>query len=340
MPAVALHQPAPRPRIGFAGVGWIGLNRLRALAADGVADLLCVTDASTEAAREAIRVCGEGVARICGSFEELLAQDLDGIVIATPSGLHAQQTIAALARGRAVFCQKPLARTADEAAQAVRCARERNRLLGVDFSYRTVAGVPAMAELVRSGALGDVYTVDLVFHNAYGPDKPWFYDIRQSGGGCVMDLGIHLVDLLLWILEYPPIEAVSSRLYANGKRLTQPTRELEDHAQAEITLGEGRGARLACSWRLSAGTDAIIEAAFYGTRGSAILRNVGGSFYDFTVEHCEGTSRRVLAEGPDNWGGRAACAWARQLVIDPSFDGASEHFVEVSAVLDAIYGRS
>jgi predicted dehydrogenase len=48
-----------------------------------------------------------------------------------------------------------------------------------------------------------VFAVDLVFHNAYGPDKPWFYDPELSGGGCVMDLGVHLVDLALWSLDFP-----------------------------------------------------------------------------------------------------------------------------------------
>src|SRR5512138_3737632 len=69
-------------------------------------------------------------------------------------------------------------------------------------------------DLVREGALGEVYAVNLVFHNAYGPDKPWFYDARLSGGGCVMDLGIHLVDLALWALGFPEVEVLASRLAA------------------------------------------------------------------------------------------------------------------------------
>jgi len=103
---------------------------------------------------------------------------------ATPSALHAPQTCQALEAGTAVFCQKPLARTADETRQVIRAARRADRILGVDLSYRFVDGVPQMRELVRSGELGTVFAADLVFHNAYGPDKPWFYDVRQSGGGC------------------------------------------------------------------------------------------------------------------------------------------------------------
>jgi predicted dehydrogenase len=329
-----------RPRIGFAGVGWIGLNRLKAVAAESLADIACITDVSSEATRRAmdeVAPHAPGV-RVAQSFEELLAEDLDGVVIATPSGLHAEQTVAALERGCAVFCQKPLARTAEEVARTIATARNCDRLLAVDFCYRMVAGVPQLVQLARSGALGEIFAADLVFHNAYGPDKPWFYDIEQSGGGCVMDLGIHLVDLLLLVLDYPPVREVRSRLHAAGRLLARPAVELEDHALAEVQFETGTTARLACSWRLSAGRDAIIEAAFYGTRGAVVLRNVGGSFYEFVVEHCQGTSRHTLAEGPDQWGGRPVNTWVRQLAVAPGFDATAERLHEVSMLIDAIYG--
>ena len=83
----------------------------------------------------------------------------------------------------------------------------------------------------------------------------------------------------------------------------------------------------------------MIEASFYGTRGSLLLRNVGGSFYEFTVEHCAGTRKRTLAAGPDEWGGRAVNAWARQLTAARGFDNDALRLQEVSDVIDAIYGR-
>jgi predicted dehydrogenase len=329
-----------RPRIGFAGVGWIGMNRLKAVAAEGAASIACITDLSSDAAREAISVVGAGEAtvRLARSFDDLLEEDLDGVVIATPSGLHAQQAIAALERGRAVFCQKPLAHTARETAGTIDVARRSDRLLAVDFCYRTVAGVSRMVELARSGVLGEIFAADLVFHNAYGPDKPWFYDLSQSGGGCVMDLGIHLIDLLLWVLDYPRVVDVRTRMHAAGKLLAQPISELEDHALAEVQFATGATARLVCSWRLSAGRDACIQAAFYGTRGAAVLRNVCGSFYEFVVEHCEGTSWHTLADGPDDWGGRAVNAWARQIAMSPRFDNSAERLYDVSVLVDALYG--
>jgi predicted dehydrogenase len=145
--------------------------------------------------------------------------------------------------------------------------------------------------------------------------------------------------MLLWALGDPEVVEVRSRLFGEGKPLAQPLSALEDYAAVELHLASGTVARLACSWRLPAGRDAVIEAAFYGTRGAAILRNVNGSFYEFTVEHCEGTRRRLLAGPPDDWGGRAVCAWARRVAEDAGFDSAADRLVSVSAVIDRIYGR-
>src|SRR5581483_6247789 len=144
--------PVTLPRLGFVGVGWIGRRRMGALARSGAAEVAAIVEPSEERARLA------------------LAE-------------------AALARGKAVFCQKPLGRTAREVARVVRAARRADRLLGVDLSYRYTEGMQRIAEALRAGEIGPVYAVELAFHNAYGPDRPWFYDARFSGGGCVMDLG-------------------------------------------------------------------------------------------------------------------------------------------------------
>ena len=218
----------------------------------------------------------------------------------------------------------------------VEAARAADRLLSVDFSYRFTAGMKAIADLIRGGELGQVFAVDLVFHNAYGPDKPWFYDRAQSGGGCVMDLGVHLVDLALWALGFPEVDAgVTSQLFAGGQPLAGDA--VEDFATASFTLAGGTVVRLACSWRLNAGRDAEIGAAFYGTSGGAALRNVGGSFYDFVAERYRGTATETLASPPEEWGGRAAADWAERLAHSRSFDPAAERLVDVARMLDRIY---
>jgi predicted dehydrogenase len=186
-------------------------------------------------------------------------------------------------------------------------------------------------EVVASGAIGEVFAVDLVFHNAYGPDRPWFGDPALSGGGCLIDVGIHLADLALWTLGFPEVLRVTTRLHGEP---------LERYAAVQAELASGPTLRLACSWWLPAGRDCVLEASFYGSEGGVSMRNVGGSFYDFVAERFRGTRAERLAEPPDDWGGRTAVAWARRLAEGQRFDPAAEEVVRVHELLDRIYGRT
>ncbi|WP_349263167.1 Gfo/Idh/MocA family oxidoreductase, partial [Longimicrobium sp.] len=264
---------------------------MEAIVSGGFGTVAAIADTSDEMIGAAQKSAPD--AQVVDGLDGLLALGLDGIVIATPSAMHAEQSIRALQSGAAVFCQKPLGRTADEVRGVVDAARAADRLLEVDLSYRFTEGMRAIRERVQRGDLGRIYAVDLVFHNAYGPDKPWFYDPALSGGGCVMDLGVHLVDLALWTLGFPAATDVSARLFAGGEPLAAAPDRCEDYASALITLEGGTAVQLACSWKVSAGQDAVIGASFYGTQGGAALRNVGGSFYDFTAEAFRGTSRET-----------------------------------------------
>ena len=325
------------PRVGFLGIGWIGRNRMEAMLATGRIEVAAISDPSEAMRAEAARLVPDAV--LAPDLDTMLDLGLDGVVIATPSALHAAQSIRALERGAAVFCQKPLGRTAAEARAVVDAARGADRLLAVDLSYRFTDGMRRIREIAATGQLGRVFAIDLTFHNAYGPDKPWFYDPALSGGGCVMDLGVHLVDLALWLLDFPDVRDVSSTLMAGGAPIADTSARVEDYAVATLQLATGAVVRLACSWRLQAGRDAAISAEVYGTGGGAAFRNVGGSFFDFTAERFRGTSRETLAGPPDAWGGRAAADWAIRLAGGERFSEAAEKLVAVSEVLDRIYGR-
>lgn len=322
-------------RVGFLGTGWIGRHRVAAMIETGAIEPVAYADPSDEMAAEAARLA-PGAERAEG-LETLLGLELDGIVIATPSALHAEQSIRALEAGVAVFCQKPLGRSASEVLAVVDAARKADRLLGLDLSYRHTEAMRRIRALIQGGELGRVSAVDLVFHNAYGPGKSWFFDPARSGGGCVIDLGVHMVDLALWALDWPDVADVQSRLLANGRPLGLG--QCEDYAVATVTLADGRVVTLACSWNLPAGRDAIIAASFYGEGQGAALRNVDGSFFDFAAERYRGTATEILASPPDDWGGRAAADWARRLTAGERFCAEAERFVDVAEVLDRIYRR-
>lgn len=329
-----------RPRLGFLGMGWIGRHRLRAIQRSSLAEVVAVADPSADARWRAAEFAPD--AEQLPSLEALLAADLDGIVIATPTALHAEQARKALAQGLAVFCQKPLARTGEETEQVLAEAKAANRLLGVDLSYRHIDGVGWMRELIRKGALGQVYAVDLAFHNAYGPDKEWFYDPASAGGGCVIDLGIQLVDLALWLLDFPEARVLNSHLFREGQRLRSLAETVEDYAVAQLELDGGALMQLTSSWKAPVGVDALIEVTVHGTQSGLRLRNRNGSIYGFTVEQLHGTTRNTLAQSFEDWswGGRAAVAWTQRLGQDRSYDPGVAKLQEVADLLDGIYGRS
>mgnify|MGYP001190358747 FL=1 len=339
MSGVTQQKPvaASRPRVGFLGTGRIGLFRMQSLADAGLVEAAVVADPSPEMREAALKIAPE--AEVASSLDDLLSAGLDAIVIATPSALHAEQSIAAFEAGLSVFCQKPLGRTEAEVRAVVDAARAADRLLGVDFSYRHTAGMQRIRQLVTAGTLGHVFAADLVFHNAYGPDKPWFFDKALSGGGAAMDLGCHLVDLALWTLGCPDVTDVSGRLVRKGQPIRNDSDDVEDYASATFMLASGTQVRIACSWHLHAGRDAVIGAEFYGTEGGASFSNVGGSFMDFRADHHTGTGTRQIAEPPEDWMRGAITQWAEQLAAGKGFDPAAEEFVTVANVLDRIYAR-
>lgn len=337
----APDRPRQRiPRLGFLGVGWIGRQRMASLARDGIVDPVAVADTDPRARAEA----GEAVPGIAtmSDLSALLDVGLDGIAIATPSALHSDQAIAALERGVAVFCQKPMARTADETRRVVAAARRHDRLLGVDLSYRHLHAVRRAREMIARGDVGDVYAADLVFHNAYGPDKPWCETRNLSGGGCLIDLGTHLVDLALWLTGAETATVEWARLLRRGRPVATDAAsdEVEDHARAQIRTDGGMTAQLACSWFLPIGADCEIAFTLYGTKGAIAIRNVNGSFYDFVAHHHRGTLSEVLTEPPDEWGPRAIAAWASALGGGAGFDPEAERYITLAEILDDINGAA
>jgi predicted dehydrogenase len=320
---------ATLPRLGFLGVGWIGRHRMQALGGAGLATVAALADPHQDALDAAAEAAPK--AATAATLEELLEHELDGVVIATPNALHAEQAAAALERGLAVFCQKPLARDVAETHQVLDAARGADRLLGVDLSYRQVEALRAARRVLAGGGIGRLHSLDLVFHNAYGPDKPWFTDPELSGGGCLIDLGTHLVDLALWLTAAERCEVETART------LSLHGHAVEDQASAELTLDGEVRARLACSWFQPAGGECAFECTAWGDEGAVSVRNVAGSFYDFSAELWRGTSAETLTEPPDAWGARAIAAWATRLAVDRRYDPAADELELLARTIDEVY---
>jgi predicted dehydrogenase len=321
--------------LGFLGTGWIGRNRMEAMLATGEAKAVAICDPDRKMAASAQELAPDS--EMVASLDELLEREPDGVVIATPSVLHADHCIRAFERGAAVFCQKPLGRDGSEVEAVLDAARKADRLLGVDLSYRHTAAMRAIRTRIRAGELGQVFVADLAFHNAYGPQSGWFWDPKLSGGGCLIDLGVHLVDLALWLFDFPEVVDARGTLLRDGHPAGES--EVENYATGELKLANGVNVRIACSWNLNAGRDAVIEASFYGSEGGAKMRNENGSFIDFSAELFKGRERSTIASPPDNWGGRAATEWVWKLAAGERFSGSTSGLAQTAQALDRLYRR-
>lgn len=328
-------QQGTLPKLGFLGVGWIGKNRMEALFSNKLTEKISVFDPDELSVQEALRAVPS--AKVLQSYDDLLKEEIDGVVIASPSALHAKQAIQALEHGKAVFCQKPLGRNLGETKAVVHKAKQSDKLLAVDYSYRYTQGISAIKDLLEKGKLGKIYAVEAVFHNAYGPDKAWFYDSDLSGGGCLIDLGSHLIDLVLYLFNAPSIEVRDANLLSKGKPVLSFGERVEDFAEAQLRTSTGVSVRMACSWKLPVGKDAEIYLKLYGTEGGAGFHNVNGSFYDFQTDIYTRNSTETVVTPPDDWGGRAIQRWAKQLIQKNTFNNDNYELIKSASLLEDIY---
>lgn len=324
-----------RPDIAFVGTGWIGLHRMKVLADSGLCNLVAILEPDYANARRALELAPAAI--LIQDMDDLLDTYPDGIVIATPSALHVSQCIMALERGIAVFCQKPLGRTADETREVISAAYVANRLLDVDLSYRYTDGMQKIYAMRKD--LGHIFAIDLVFNNAYGPDKPWYKNPKLSGGGCLVDLGVHMIDLALWMLDFPEVTSVSSTLVSKGNMIEYDNEIVEDYVAGQFETADGTVVRFVCSWNLPTGQEAEIKASFYGQEASALFYNVNNSFFDFETAVCHGTSREIICKPPDMWGGRALIKWANDLKEGRHFRESTFMYYNTAEVIDRIYKK-
>src|SRR5690606_38675139 len=122
------------PKLGFLGVGWIGKNRLEALTSQRLTEQVYIHDPDPSSIQDILQALPSP--KVKESSTDVLQEEVDGIVIAAPSALHAKRAIQALENGQAVFCQKPLGRNLAETKAVVYQAQQSNKLLAVDYSYR------------------------------------------------------------------------------------------------------------------------------------------------------------------------------------------------------------
>ena len=241
----AARQPV---RVAVLGAGSIAqivhlpiLSRMKGVQVAAIADRDAHT-ARTIAGRFAVPT-------VATSAEEVLTDDIDAVVVCTPSNRHEDQVRAALRAGKYVLCEKPLALTADGVASLLDEEGADERLV-VAMNQRYRADAVALRQFVAGGELGNVYYLKTGWLNRFRPrGRTWRQRKATAGGGAFMDLGLQMLDLAMWTLGYPTPERISAHMYAS------PGSEVEDAAALVVRLEGDRLVNLECTWNLLAQRD-------------------------------------------------------------------------------------
>lgn len=185
-------------RVGIAGLGRSGWS-IHLLALEGMQDryaITAVTDTKPERMEEARERVG---CKTCSSFEELISdEDVELVVVATPSHLHPEHSINALNAGKDVVCEKPMATTVEDADRMIEASKKSGRTLAVFQNRRYEAGFMKMREVIESGILGRVVLIRFAVHG-FGRRWDW-QTLREFGGGSLNNTGPHFLDQALELL--------------------------------------------------------------------------------------------------------------------------------------------
>jgi predicted dehydrogenase len=208
-----------------------------------------------------------GIPRVHRTDDEVFrADDIDAIVICTPSHLHESQSIAALEGGKHVLVEKPLALDAAAAERVVRAAESAGRTLMVAMNNRYRPDTMALKPFAEGGELGEIFLIRGAWLNRkMRLVRPtWRHRKRTAGGGAMMDLGVQLLDLCMWMLGFPRVHSVISHMHQGE------TMEVEDTAALLLRLENSAGISITVSWSLVADRDRHYMRML-GTRGSGAI---------------------------------------------------------------------
>lgn len=216
----------------------------------------------------------------------LAAPDIDAVSVCLPNALHLPVTVAALEAGKHVLVEKPLARTADEGRAMIEAARAHERILMIAFNHRYRSDVQWIKQYIESGAIGRVYYAKAHWMRRAGIPRlgSWFVSKEQAGGGPLVDLGVHVLDMAMYLMGEPHATAVSANAYAefgprgqknwdlrnqfSNERLPY---EVEDLATAFVRLEGGATLLLEASWATHSAAGDDFGVTLYGTEGGVEL---------------------------------------------------------------------
>ncbi|WP_050613810.1 Gfo/Idh/MocA family protein [Bacillus testis] len=266
-------------RVGIIGAGSISDLHIAGHQRSSRSNVMAICDQNAERAKAKARQYG--IPHYCTNYKELLSlKDIDAIVICTYNATHAQIAIDALASQKHVFVEKPLCISYEEAQEIEAAVKKSGKQLQVGFVRRFDSKVEKIKEMVDSGAIGEIYYAKMSALRRLGNPGGWFADKEKSGGGPLIDVGIHLLDLCLYFMASPTVKTVKAVTYKklgsrnHIKNLSYYTaadpgegnNTVEELAAASIRFDNGACLLLDTSYTLHASKDETV-CIIYGTKG-------------------------------------------------------------------------
>ncbi|MBA3943572.1 MAG: Gfo/Idh/MocA family oxidoreductase [Herpetosiphonaceae bacterium] len=263
-------------RIGFVGAGGIArAMQIPTFQKNDKVQVVAIADVVQQAVDAA--VVDFGIPHGYTDYREMFTkEELNAVVVCTPNKFHAPISIAALDQGLHVLCEKPMALNATEAAAMTRAARASGKILMIAYRYRQQAVARAAKTIIASGELGEIYMIRVNGLRRRGiPSWGVFTNKEMQGGGALVDYGVHLLDLALWLAGNPrPLEVsgITSRRLGTRPNVNPwgqwdyENFQVEDHAAAFIRFAGGTAMQLEVSWALNI-ADSSESISFSGTEG-------------------------------------------------------------------------
>lgn len=265
-------------RVNIGVVGYGGIAKIHAIAAYAMQVLhdCPFQPAFLKAYRREKTTDSQIFQEIVTSIEDLVADpELDLIDICTPNYLHYEQVKLALQHNKAVYCEKPLALNYRQARALVQLAEDKQLLNQVALMYRFMPAVVRARDYIASGNLGEIIHFKFgLYHKGYLNDRPlsWREQMKYAGGGALIDLGIHMADLLRFLLG--DVHSLRAELQTPFKERTIPGGtgakgkvDVDQYAKINVQLGQGGSGIIECS-RISSDLRESTVIEIYGTKGS------------------------------------------------------------------------
>ena len=330
-------------RVGVIGLG-MGQGHVKGFQCHEAAEVVAIADLN----EERLKQTGDalGVPSRYTDAEKMIAEEqLDVISVATPNKFHKSLTLAALASGAHVLCEKPMAMNAVEGREMVEAAKAAGRRLMINFSYRFTEQSWALKKQVDQGILGDIYFGRTSWHRRRGLPGlgGWFGQKALSGGGPLIDLGVHRLDLALWLMGYPKPTWVMGSTYSHladaiAKREGKAF-DVEDLAAGFIRFENGATLEVEASWAANIAERELMETRLLGTEGGLVQRNTDGG-YNFEAEiytEEEGCSMDKRISSPIPAPPGAMHHFVDAIVNDTPHVATGDEGLIVMELLDAIY---